>query len=125
MKIFHTMAAACLMFAHSAAAQQAIRLKARTLRTFASHPARLGRHYILQFESFPGPHVIQTLSQRGARVLGYVPDNALMVSSEALPSLDGLEVTWAGGLEARDKLSPALWRGGPPAYLVMFHGDVS
>ena len=78
---------ACLLVGHLAWAQGAIRLKTRTIDTvqatgqgrLAGRPMLGGRHYLLQFPSYPGPEVRQELARRRIRVLQYVPDNALMV----------------------------------------------
>jgi len=39
-------------------------------------------------------------------------------------NLEGLNVSWAGALEASDKLSPLLASQPAPAYLVIFQRDV-
>ena len=101
-----------------------IRLKSRVLEPAAARPMPLGHHYILQFRASPGPKLRAELARRGIRVLGYVPDAALMVSSQAPPDLSGLEVTWAGSLAASDKLSPELGVSRAAAYVVVLHSDV-
>jgi hypothetical protein len=67
----------------------------------------------------------RALAERGVRVLGYVPESGLMVSSEGNVDLSALDVAWAGALEASDKLSPAVAAVPAPAYLVIFHPDVA
>jgi hypothetical protein len=123
---------ALLLLSQCAWAQNAIRLKNRTLfpaQNAAAQTAQeraaapLNAHYILQFDSFPGPEIQRQLSLRGVRVLGYVPDRALLVSSDVAPDLSGLGATWTGALDAYDKLSPRLAQS-PPAYLAIFHPDV-
>ena len=91
----------------------------------ALRPALPGRHYLLHFRAKPGPEVRAELARRGVRVLGVVPDSALMVSSAAPPDLAGLDVTWAGPLDPSHKLSRELFRARATAYLVIFHADVS
>ena len=84
----------------------------------------MGHHFVVQFRSDPGPEVRAELESRGIRVLGYVPDKALMASSHTTPDLEGLDVAWVGSLAASDKLSPALAQARQGAYLVMLHQDV-
>lgn len=134
MKLVFAAFAASFLLASGLCAQGPIRLKARgagqitsqTLRRPAGqirYTAR-GAHYILQFTSFPGAQTRRELERRGVRVLQYVPDSALMVSSVTAPDLNGLEVTWAGPLQAADKISPVLAEQVSGALLVVFHGDV-
>jgi hypothetical protein len=82
------------------------------------------QHWILQFRTHPGAAILGELEGRGIRVLGYVPDSGLMVAAAKPAGLQGLEATWAGPLEAADKISPELARGRVRAYLVVFHADV-
>lgn len=121
-------AAALALLAYAAPAAD-IRLKTRTLRTAeAARPAGVRalrggpRHFVVQFAAWPGPEVRQELARRGIAVLQYVPDSALLVSAAEL-NLNGLDVTWAGPLEASDKLSPALVADLSGAYLVSLHPD--
>ena len=114
---------ACL-FMSSLANASPIRLKSRVIEPAVARRTPVGHHYILQFRAYPGPEVRAELGRRGIRVLGYVPDAALMVSSEAPPDFSGLEATWAGSLAASDKLSPELAVSHAPAYVVVFHSDV-
>lgn len=117
-----------------ASAQNPIRLKARTIAprpgVAVTHPPSHGPgssgriHYILQFAPCPDPTLSRQLERRGVRVLDYVPDCALMVSSGGAVNLEGLNVSWAGALEASDKLSPLLASQPAPAYLVIFQRDV-
>jgi hypothetical protein len=46
-----------------------------------------------------------------------------MVSSDGTVNLEGLNVSWAGPLEASDKLSPLVASEPAPAYLVIFQRD--
>ncbi len=102
-----------------------IRLKTRSIDTTTSSRPLVGRHFILHFANFPDPATVAALTGRGVHVLGYVPDNALMVSADASADLSGLGVTWAGSLAASDKISPALANGPHNAFLVMMQPDVS
>jgi predicted Zn-dependent protease len=124
---------ALLLIPVCAIAQNLIRLKARTIAptpgAAVAIPARRGleasgrSHYMLQFATCPGPDLLHQLERRGVRVLDYVPDCALMVSSDGTPDLEGLDLTWAGSLEASDKLSPLVESTPAPAYLVVFQRD--
>jgi hypothetical protein len=82
-------------------------------------------HYILQFRTAPGAAARKELARRGLRVLGSVPDHALLVSARGAADVSGLDITWAGTLEAADKISPLLADSDSGAYLVMFHPDVT
>lgn len=117
----------CLLLTPWAQAQQSIRLKARgAVSRYSSKRRQAGvlpHHYVLEFRSYPGPETRQELGRRGIRVLQYLPDLGLMVSSDAQPDLAGLEVTWAGALDAGDKISPLLQAQSAGAYLVVFQVD--
>jgi len=114
-----------LLSALLAAAQPPIRLKSRQIDMTTPRPVLLGGHYLLQFGSKPGPEVRAELARRRIRVLGSVPESALLASSPNPPDLEGLDVTWAGPLAPSDKLSRELFRSRADAYLVIFHSDVS
>ena len=122
----------CLLVGHLAWAQGAIRLKTRTIDTAqvasqgrpTGRPLLGGRHYLLQFSSYPGPEVREQLAKRGIRALQYVPDNALMVLVGRGLNLEGLGASWVGELEAEDKISPVLATHASNAFLVMFYPDV-
>ena len=114
-----------LICAISARPDPPIRLKSRAIDTSVPHRAALPRHYILQFRANPDPAVRAELARRGIRVLNAVPDSALMVSSATPPDLNGLDLSWAGPLAASDKLSRELAGSRYPAYLVIFHPDIS
>ena len=122
---FLTVAAWAVWWAAPAMAEHAIRLKSRVIDSATPRAAVLGHHYLLQFRTSPGPEIRDELARRGIRVLGPVPEDGLMVSSPAPPTLYDLDVTWAGPLAPSDKLSPELARARPAAYLVIFHSDVS
>src|SRR5579871_2902097 len=128
MRLLRISGLVALLWASSASGQGPIRLRNRVIQPdhitrFAKAPAA-GAHYILLFGAFPGPAIRAELARRQIRILGYVPDSALMVSSQGRPNLDGLGVTWSGPLEAADKISPALDAAPPGAYLVIFQPDV-
>ena len=122
----------CLLVGHSMWAQGAIRLKTRTIDTAqvasqgrpTGRPLLGGRHYLLQFSSYPGPEVREQLAERGIRALQYVPDNALMVLVGRGVNLEGLGAIWVGELEAEDKISPVLATHASNAFLVIFYPDV-
>jgi len=123
---------ACLLLGDLTWAQGAIRLKTRTIDTAqlvsqgppAGRPLLGGRHYLLQFPSYPGPEVRQALARHGIRMLQYVPDNTLMVLAGQGSNIEGLGVSWAGELEAEDKISPVLATHASNAFLVIFYPDV-
>jgi hypothetical protein len=123
---------ACLLLGDLTWAQGAIRLKTRTIDTAqvasqgqpAGRPLLGGRHYLLEFPSYPGPDVLAQLAERGIRVVQYVPDNTLMVLVGRGLNLEGLGAIWVGELEAEDKISPLLATHASNAFLVIFYPDV-
>ncbi|HLK46515.1 MAG TPA: matrixin family metalloprotease, partial [Bryobacteraceae bacterium] len=121
---FVAVIAGMLCCAALAPADPSIRLKSRTIDVSTPRVAALGHHFLLQFAGAPGPELRAELARRGMRVLGPVPDSALMVSSAGPPDLSGLDITWAGPLAAGDKISPELARSRQTVYLVIFHSDV-
>ena len=54
-----------------------------------------GGHYIVQFDQPPQAAQLLALKERGAAIIGYVPENAVMVSIPGQFSLDGLDAHWA------------------------------
>jgi hypothetical protein len=121
---------ALLLVGQCAWAQGGIRLRNRTVRQSGQVTRQVkllppGSHYILQFGEFPGPDIRSELARRHIRVLGYVPDSALMVASDATIDLNGLEVSWSGQLDAADKMSPTLAAETVGPYLVVFHADTA
>lgn len=120
-------AAFTVLFGLILAAQAAgpIRLKTGFLDPRTSTRPLTGHHFILQFADLPGADTQRALEQRGIHVMAYVPDSALMVSSDSPPDTRGLNVTWMGSLSASDKLSPDLDKGPRNAFLVMMQPDVS
>jgi len=117
--------AVCLLLAHSCWAGSSIYLKNRTINSFSEGSGKIGKHYMLQFRSYPDAGVRAELARRGVRVLSYVPDSTLMVASETVPELGGLDVSSVGSLAASDKLSPDLVYSRRGAYLVMMYPDVT
>jgi len=89
---------ACLLVGHLTWAQGVIRLRTRTIDTaqvasqgrLAGRPLLSGRHYLLQYPSYPGPDVREQLALRRIQVLHYVPDNTLMVVAGRGSNLEGL-----------------------------------
>ena len=118
---------ALLLVAGTVGAQSPIRLRNRDLQPIpqpaAASRAIRGGHYILGFSEYPDLRVRAGLARRGIRVLQYVPDSALMVSVPSGASLEGLDVTFATAMEARDKLTPGLAENPTNAYLLIFHSD--
>ena len=104
-----------LLFASTLCAQSSFQLKARapsgsgTVRRRAPvlRNAKV-THFILEFQSTPGPDLIAELERRGIHVLQAVPDHALMVAAPQMPDLTGLGLVSAGPLEPSDKISPLL-----------------
>ena len=65
-------------------------------------------HLILQFRHALNDQMIQQLNQRGAFVVGTVPDFGVTVSAPDDFSVDGLDLAWSGRLNAADKISRLL-----------------
>jgi hypothetical protein len=120
--------------AAAAWSQNVIRLKTRDLPHAASsrmlsrlpeRPAgQRQQHYILSFRTAPSPALRRELERRGMRVVASVPDSALMVTAAQGADVSGLDVVWAGALDARDKLSPLVATVASGYFLVVFHPDV-
>src|SRR5215472_9850557 len=70
------------------------------------HPG--SSHYLIQFSAPPTPARIQELKLRGAVIMSYVPDAALVVAAADDVSWDNLDLRFVGRLDALDKLSPIL-----------------
>jgi len=62
-------------------------------------------HLILQFRHPVNDEMVRELNQRGAFVVGAVPDFGVAVSAEDGFSLEGLDLAWAGRLDASHKIS--------------------
>src|SRR5438105_3274175 len=86
--------------------------------------ARRGDHYILHFRTYPTADLRDELTSRGIRVLQYIPDNALMVSSGASADLSGLPLLGTASLNSSDKISPLLAQQVAGSLLAIFHSDV-
>lgn len=132
MRIWKAFAVAGLLVAQAVWANDAIRLKTRTIESTAETRQpwrgrvvpRETRHFIVQFRSYPAPEVRDQLVRRGTQVLAYVPDNSLMVSASSVLDLEGLDAIWFGPLDPADKISPALATLDASVYVVIFHADV-
>lgn len=87
-------------------------------------------HSIVQFVDPPIAEDLQNLKSIGAVVLGYIPENALLVSAEAGVNLMVSGVRWAGLMQPEDKISPLLGTLDSPAadssyFVIEFHPDVN
>jgi hypothetical protein len=123
MRIFACLGVVCIVCPNLVFGGGALRLRNRVIDPAAAAPPA-GHHMILQFRTYPGPETRAALAERGIRVLGYIPDSGLMVSSATPPDLEGLDVILVGGLLATDKISPDLDQGPRNAFLVMMQPDV-
>ncbi|MDE3168412.1 MAG: hypothetical protein KGN36_21600, partial [Acidobacteriota bacterium] len=122
MKYRNLIPALILILAAPALFGQHLRLKSGAI---AGARGRVrGGHVIVQFAAYPDAAVREDLVRRGLRVLEYVPDNALMVAAGPHADFSGLNVAWAGSLEATGKLSPLLAEQVSGAVLAVFHADV-
>jgi len=85
-------------------------------------------HAIVQFQSPPSPATLVTLVQRGAVLLEYVPDNAMLITIDASVNLAGLGVLYAAPIAPQQKISPLIANPSPGVvrgnYLVEFHPDI-
>jgi hypothetical protein len=85
-------------------------------------------HYLIQFKAQPSAEQIQELRRRGASVMSYVPDAALVVGAMDDMSWEGLGLKYVGRLDELDKLSEKLSDIPTPesrnAVAVEFHRDV-
>ncbi len=86
------------------------------------------RRLIARFPEAPRPEQIEAMRSRGVRLLQYVPDEALLVSTPDDLSWDGLGVLQVASLLVEDKISPLLdARTGEEAgklFVIEFHPDV-
>src|SRR6266853_4199179 len=113
-----TLLVCLLMLAGVLPADQIIRLKKRMLQAtddLQAHQVgslkrrRPGRsHFLIQFSSPPSRAQIEELQRRGAAIMSYVPDAALVVSAGDDGSWDGLDLRFVGRLDAVDKFRPML-----------------
>jgi len=83
------------------------------------------RHLLLEFAERPSAEQLREIEQRGARLLGYVPDGGFMVSLPEGVSLEGLGLRRAVGLRASEKLSPLLEAADRWECVVEFYPDVA
>jgi hypothetical protein len=94
------------------------------------HQSRIpGRsHWLVQFAGNPNNDQVAALSQRGIKVLSYVPEAGLSISAWDDTQFDGLGIQWVGQIQASEKISPALTgalaAAGPLSVLVEFYPDV-
>jgi len=122
---FGRASALLLFFTVAACADNALYLKSGVLQTRPAGAQTAGPgHFIVQFSALPSAATRAALARRGVRVLGYIPDFGLMVSSDRVPDLSGLGVTWTGALAPGQKLSPNLVGGPRDAFLVEMQPDV-
>jgi len=134
-----TLLVCLLVLAGVLPADQIIRLKTRLLQAPDDlHAHRVGSlkrrhagksHFLIQFSSPPSDAQIQELKRRGAAIMSYVPDAALVVSAGDDVSWDDLDLRFVGRLDALDKLSPMLSPDQTPDgaggnfVVVEFHAD--
>ncbi|HSP66376.1 MAG TPA: matrixin family metalloprotease, partial [Bryobacteraceae bacterium] len=85
-------------------------------------------HVLVQFQDPPTPATLQELTQRGAKAVAFVPDNAVLVTMNTAVSLTGLALHYAAPLSPYQKISPLIANGDPVVirgnYLVEFHPDI-
>ncbi len=127
MSLKHTV---CLVLLSQCAwAGELIRLKSRTIDgAHVSHRREIppgDKYCLVQFRERPGARLRAELTRRGFRIISYVPDSSLLLETPPMADLSGLDVEWAGPLDAADKLSKGLNDEDSGTYLVEFHGGVS
>ncbi|HXN48899.1 MAG TPA: matrixin family metalloprotease, partial [Bryobacteraceae bacterium] len=102
-----------------------LHLKARDVGQVRSIDRRpYGRpHLLLNFRSAPRPEDVAAIEERGARVVGVVPENGLIVAADPSTRFDDLDIAAAGPLRIENKISAEL---GPDStwFVVEFHPDV-
>lgn len=89
-------------------------------------------HILVQFRETPQEEDIQTLQERGALVLSYVPDQAFVISADDSVMLGDLDLERVEPLRPADKISPVFRNEfiaedtlAEPAFVIEFHGDVN
>ena len=90
-------------------------------------------HKILQYDHPPGAEEVAALLRDGITVVGALPDNAVIVSAPGGKVNVREGISWAGPMDAADKLSPALTPNGQNGdqngdqilALIEFHSDVT
>ncbi len=88
----------------------------------------MGSHRILRFAAAPSAAQLAAVEARGARIIGPVPDAAVLVSAPDDLAFSDLGLAGVYDLLPQQKISPLLpWAGdaGRMWLLVEFHGDVS
>lgn len=130
-----------ILFGGAAVAQE-LHLKTRTITTTGASMharARTGAsgapvHQIIQFDHLPGVEDLNALLAAGFRIVGAVPDNAVMAialdaatASQVTSRVDGVQ--WVGTMETSDKISPVFEtssaaQGQTVDAVVEFHADV-
>ncbi|MFN3325343.1 MAG: matrixin family metalloprotease [Bryobacteraceae bacterium] len=124
-----------VVFATSLSAEPFLHLKSRRIDTghkeqalgAAAAPRRLSAarsHIVVQFRTPPDAAMLRQLEARGAQVLDYVPDNAVLVSTDGSFDASDLDPAWMGALEPEDKLSPAIAAGENVTLVAAFFRDV-
>ena len=111
-------------------AQPVLRLKVpvdSVPATIEAPPA--GRvHFIVQFYNPPTAQDLLELMARGATLLEYIPDNALLVTLDNSVRLTGLGLNYAAPISTTQKISPLIRLKDraviPGYYLLEFHRDV-
>ena len=92
----------------------------------APPPARV--HFIVQFYEPPTVETMLSLIARGAALIQYIPDNALLITLDQTVNLGGLGIRYAAPLSPLQKISPLIANADPVVirgyYLVEFHPDV-
>ncbi len=117
-----------ILLSQGAWAGDLIRLKSRTIdgaRVSRRREIPPGEKYCLvQFRERPGARLRAELARRGFRIISYVPDSSLLLETPPIADLSGLDVEWAGPLDASDKLSKGLNDENSGVFLVEFHRGV-
>ncbi len=105
------------------AAEVPIRLKSGRVPPIQQSSAYSGRfHFILQFNTPPGPAEQAVLEQRGAKVISYVPENAWICTIPYDFDWSDLELSRVAPIDPSNKLSQLILEDSPA--LVEFHSDV-
>jgi len=96
------------------------------LRDPGPRKALLRSHFVIQFSESISSDQLQSLAQRGIDVVGYVPDNGLLVSAPDHTDFSALGLHWYGRPLPQEKLSPRLSFGtAASSWLVVeFYKDV-
>jgi hypothetical protein len=116
-----------LVFVGSAISGPEPRLQLKTATVGSMRPISrrpYGRpHLLLNFRSVPGPAEVAALEERGATVVGVVPETGLIVSAEEGTRFDDLAIAEAGPLRVENKISAEL-AADASWFVVEFHPDV-